>query len=315
MSSSTPSSRCPILYKLKNKSHSLQDSNILPQLYYFPIDHEFIFISHKTLAPGLTPHPRHQTKRIHLNNNDIIKGQTIKSPYYLYYKSNKDDIDKIHLHNKKISPGENIKVISASLNNEKILVQIDGKIDMVLSKTPPNTAKEIQLDHKNIITDLTLGDPINLHESLIAHSSKMGDYNRMQTLLINDVNNEIINGLDNIKKKCGRLKDFKLPKNINTDDNMIKIIKKLVKNEPDFTCCDNVDMEEFVLKSSIVPCSNLIPDKYKEYGNNYNPRDPSVGEEQHHDKEVYSSQIPDKFSVSVIVLICFMVFIILLNLV
>ena len=86
-----------------------------------------------------------------------------------------------------------------------------------------------------------------------------------------------------------------------TDPEAIKaIVNKLVKSDPKFTCCDNIDMEELVLKSSIVPCSNLIPDKYKKYGESYNSnirQEDDNNENNENNRELHPHRINDKFSI------------------
>ena len=145
--------------------------------------------------------------------------------------------------------------------------------------------------------------------------------------IILDTDHKLKSVITDYKTKCEKQSqhDYILPDNIKNDDKMSDVINKLltskpdiinnlIKTDPDFTCCDNVDMGELVLKTSIVPCSNLIPDKYKKFGEKY---DPNVDKKSHEIKppELHKHRVHDKFSILIIVLICLLIFIIILNII
>ena len=156
----------------------------------------------------------------------------------------------------------------------------------------------------------------------------VGEYtNTIYGDIILDTDHKLKSVITDYKTKCEKQSqhDYILPDNIKNDDKMSDVINKLltskpdiinnlIKTDPDFTCCDNVDMGELVLKTSIVPCSNLIPDKYKKYGEKY---DPNVDKKSHEIKppELHKHRVHDKFSILIIVLICLLIFIIILNII
>ena len=103
-----------------------------------------------------------------------------------------------------------------------------------------------------------------------------------------------------------RMADYKNKCNNNNlgfldDENagIYKILSELIKKQKNINCCDNVDLSKFVLKSSIPPCSNAIPDKYKDYAQQYK-QDGREDEDEYH-----PLRINDKFS---IIFICIIVF-------
>jgi len=143
-------------------------------------------------------------------------------------------------------------------------------------------------------------------------TSSHQEYRKSSTSISDDITKETNENINDLKNKCKKY-DSNIINIINEsgNTNYTKLLKTLVKNE--ITCCDNVDMEEFVLKSSIVPCSNLIPNKYKDYGKQYDPIDGNVDEEDYGDYDTYPAQIKDKFSIIFISFIIFVTIIIMMN--
>ena len=155
----------------------------------------------------------------------------------------------------------------------------------------------------------------------------VGEYtNTIYGDIILDTDHKLKSVITEYQTKCEKQPqhDYILPDNIKNDDKMSDVINKLtskpdiinnlIKTDPTFTCCDNVDMGELVLKTSIVPCSNLIPDKYKKFGEKY---DPNEDKKSHEIKppELHKHRVHDKFSILIIVLICLLIFIIILNII
>ena len=88
------------------------------------------------------------------------------------------------------------------------------------------------------------------------------------------------------------------------------ILKGIIKKQKGI-CCDDIDLSKHVLKSSIVPCANLIPDKYKKYAEKYKPGEDGPEEEQ---IDIHKENVEDKFSISFIASMIFIIVIILMKL-
>ena len=115
---------------------------------------------------------------------------------------------------------------------------------------------------------------------------------------------EIDAKLTDYKDKCGADGDSELISALNNENAGIQdILIKLIRKQNNISCCDNVDLSNHVLKTSIVPCSNVIPDKYKKYGEKYNPNVQAEDTERPEDQDLHPSRIHDKFSIGYISLI------------
>ena len=119
-------------------------------------------------------------------------------------------------------------------------------------------------------------------------------------------------------KKIDNKDDLELPKLLEQDDGVQQVLTALIKKQNNISCCDNVDLSNHVLKTSIVPCSNVIPDKYKKYGENYDPNKTGKGKGDEGDGDgdgdnLHPSRIHDKFSIGYISLISLIGVIIIMN--
>ena len=119
----------------------------------------------------------------------------------------------------------------------------------------------------------------------------------------NEISTELKKNMADYKKKCNKIinnNNLGLTE-VLADENagIYKILSELIKKQKNINCCDNVDLSKFVLKSSIPPCSNAIPDKYKDYAQQYK-QDGREDEDEYH-----PLRINDKFS---IIFICIIVF-------
>jgi len=88
------------------------------------------------------------------------------------------------------------------------------------------------------------------------------------------------------------------------------ILKGIIKKQKGI-CCDDIDLSKHVLKSSIVPCANLIPDKYKKYAEKYKPGEDGPEEVP---VDIHKENVEDKFSISFIASMIFIIVIILMKL-
>ena len=160
------------------------------------------------------------------------------------------------------------------------------------------------------LTDTKLSPPISLSSSFVIHNKNMGDYSNNKVPAHSDFDTDVSKDLAALNSQC-KSEDFKLPKSITGDSDMLEVIKKLLKHKKGI-CCDDIDLSKHVLKSSIVPCSNLIPEKYKKYAEKYQAGD-NIVEEDDEPVDIHTANVMDKFSIVYIVLIIFIIFIILLN--
>ena len=126
----------------------------------------------------------------------------------------------------------------------------------------------------------------------------------------------INNGLESYKYQCRRLQDkegVNLPKLLENDENIQQVLIELIKKQNKINCCDNIDLSKYVLKTSIAPCSETIPEKYKKYGRNYNLSDNKEKKEESNAHKVHPQRISDKFSLGFISLTTLIVLIIIMN--
>jgi hypothetical protein len=141
------------------------------------------------------------------------------------------------------------------------------------------------------------------------YAKKMKHSARMETAL---------NTLRNLKKNntnCTGMANTELFKLLKDDNVGIQeLLLGIIKSHHDIKCCDDVDLKKFVLKTSIPPCSNAIPDKYKEYAKKYNPSSSkSDPPKDDNFKDIHPSNIKDKFSIAYLALISLMIVIIVMK--
>ena len=161
-----------------------------------------------------------------------------------------------------------------------------------------------------LLSKYTISSSIKLREAPISH----GDYTPHHVKIVPDEAANMHSALDKLKNKCKNY-DSNLINLINkSGDNYIGILKNMIKK--DINCCDDVDLSKFVLKTSVPPCSNVIPDKYKKYGEKYNPNSTkdNDGDKDGDEPSLYESRINDKFSIGYISLASLIVIIIMMKL-
>ena len=128
----------------------------------------------------------------------------------------------------------------------------------------------------------------------------------------NDISDKLKDIINDYKKKCkdiNQKEHLELMELLNDGEaGMYSILSNLIKKQKNINCCDNVDLSNFVLKSSIPPCSNVIPDKFKTLALDYNPNSIEEVEKYH------PLRINDKFSIIYICIIILITMIIVLNL-
>lgn len=103
-------------------------------------------------------------------------------------------------------------------------------------------------------------------------------------------------------------------------NNIIKNLESIIDNSindntmGEQMCCNDIDMSRFVLKTSIPPCSNVIPKQYLEAAKDYNPwisHDDKEKDDDDDEDELYKQKITDKFSIVFIIILVLIVFIII----
>ena len=220
---------------------------------------------------------------------------------------------KTHHKTKKINIDNTRSIISGEeKSGDLLLVNFSAKgldyttyLLLTLDDTSsPGSSTDLNL------TDTKISSPISLSSSFVIHNKNMGDYSNNKVPAHSDFDTDVSKDLDAFDSQC-KSEDFKLPKSITSDSDMTEVIKKLLKHKKGI-CCDDIDLSKHVLKSSIVPCSNLIPEKYKKYAEKYRAGD-NIVEEDDEPVDIHTANVMDKFSIIYIVLIIFIIFIILLN--
>ena len=78
-------------------------------------------------------------------------------------------------------------------------------------------------------------------------------------------------------------------------------------------------MSKFALKTSVPPCSNVIPKEYLEQAKDYNPwishdDDDDDGDNDDDDNELHETNIMDKFSIIFILILALLTMIIIIKL-
>jgi hypothetical protein len=228
----------------------------------------------------------------------------LTGPIEIHYKNTLDPVI--------ISQTPPPSLVEGQNKTEYLLYNTDRPNRLVLTKSP--LSKQNQ-EWKPVLKKYIISPEIVLNKSNILHTSEMGDYHKHVKLIKTDSAIKMKDTLNDLKK-CGKLKDFQLSDALTNESSMQEVIKNLIKGEKDFTCCDKVDLSKFVLKTSVPPCSNVIPDKYKKYGENYNPNsttDKDDKDDQISSDDIHSTKITDKFSISYIALSILILIIILLN--
>ena len=229
----------------------------------------------------------------------------LRGPIEIYYKNTLDPVI--------ISQTPPPSLVEGQNKTEYLLYDTTShKRRLVLKKSPQSKQHQ---GWKPVLKKYIISPEIVLNKSYIYHTSEMGDYTTPGPTLIKTDSAIKMKDTLNDLKKCGKLKDFQLSDALTNESSMQEVIKNLIKGEKDFTCCDKVDLSKFVLKTSVPPCSNVIPDKYKKYGENYNPNsttDKDDKDDQISD-DIHSTKITDKFSISYIALSILILIIILLN--
>jgi len=127
----------------------------------------------------------------------------------------------------------------------------------------------------------------------------------------NKSDTHINNSLDSYKDECRTLREeegVSLPKLLENDKNIQHVLIELIKKQHKINCCDNVDLNKYVLKTSIPPCSKAIPDKYSKYSKPYKGADDTVIA-----PELHPQRLSDKFSIGYLALTIFIVLIIIMN--
>jgi len=182
----------------------------------------------------------------------------------------------------------------------------------------PASAHSKPVKNTGKLFNYTVSD-ISLLKTHPHHTPLQGDYYTYSTSTITDshdahinTGNKVKQGINNYMKNCSDVgSDSGLISALNDENAGIQdILINLIKKQKKINCCDNIDLSKYVLKTSIPPCSNVMPDKYKKYGEKYNPNtDSNIPE----DPELHPVRIQDKFSIGYISLISLISVIILLN--
>ena len=132
----------------------------------------------------------------------------------------------------------------------------------------------------------------------------IGDYYKSSARLTTDIDGLI----KKVGTTCNSPPSAKTASSSNTN---IDILMNILKKQKPDICCDDIDLSKHVLKTSIVPCSNLIPEKYKKYAKKYKAGEESGDVEQ---VDIHKANVEDIFSISFIASIILLVVTILMKL-
>ena len=332
-------SKCPEKYLHRYKTISSVPFTLIAEDYYYvfnnsmSFDIDYIEINKKKYSKAYITY-NHLTTKLRDPQKSIIMVLTIyytnkqhsthfQPAYYIQGDGN------IVLYSKKY-PGfrlilQRVQSGDVSTPVQIAAMMIDNKKAYTPTTTPPPTP--VPTPTPTIMSNYKNFDSNTLKKTNSYNPVLVGEYtNAIDADLILDTHDKLQSVITAYKTKCEKQSqhDYILPKTIRTDDKMSDVINKLtsnpdiinnlIKTDSTFTCCDPVDMEELVLKTSIVPCSNLIPDKYKKFGEKY---DPNVDKKYHEIKppELHKHRVHDKFSILIIVLLFLLIFIIILNII
>ena len=287
--------------------------------------------NYKTSSKPTTLNATYPLLKYSFKSNDIIQWISIDGKKYgeyyfeilkkrAKYEFKNKNIKTIKLHFKN---QEETKIIQIATNGSSFIEGKEKSGDLLLVNYENDvldytTYLLLTLDDTSStrsstvlnLTDTKLSPPISLSSSFVIHNKNMGDYSNNKVPAHSDFDTDVSKDLAALNSQC-KSEDFKLPKSITGDSDMLEVIKKLLKHKKGI-CCDDIDLSKHVLKSSIVPCSNLIPEKYKKYAEKYQAGD-NIVEEDDEPVDIHTANVMDKFSIVYIVLIIFIIFIILLN--
>ena len=176
------------------------------------------------------------------------------------------------------------------------------KVSTTTHSQPIGTWKETPKNHLGSYS-ATNQDSISLSESTVNNAKKdpLNDYTYNHMKLPSILEEVTRDHRKHCKSKFGDLYD---------NNDYESILKGIIKKQKGI-CCDDIDLSKHVLKSSIVPCANLIPDKYKKYAEKYKPGEDGPEEEQ---IDIHKENVEDKFSISFIASMILIIVIILMKL-
>ena len=262
---------------------SINDEDIKYDIYVFKIyeikgKYKFIDDGAGTPSKIKIKYKDHPVTPLHINKNDPLK-QDIASDNTDLLLVDYDTITKVFDYTKVLILTQNEPITSMKNTSYNLIPYIDKPLKVTFIK------------------------------SFVQHDDTMGDYSQNRVSIINSKRKSINDIME--KYHSNSCKNLKLSKSVINDNNMKGIIKKILKNQ-DGICCDDIDLSKHVLKTSIVPCSNLIPEKYKKYAEKYKAGD-NIDDDESEAVDIHVANVIDKFSIIYIVLIIFIVFIILLN--
>ena len=183
-------------------------------------------------------------------------------------------------------------------NKDRLTLQVSTKSALGV----PHSWMETPKNHLGSYS-ATNQDSISLSESTVnnAKTDPRNDYTYNHMKLPSILEEVTRDHRKDCKSKFGDLYDKK---------DYESILKGIIKKQKGI-CCDDIDLSKHVLKSSIVPCANLIPDKYKKYAEKYKPGEDGPEEEQ---IDIHKENVEDKFSISFIASMIFIIVIILMKL-